>query len=112
MSEVVKIKLSNYGNSLGTRDVACNLRHDALEQIHRGNRVLFDFSDIEIISSGFSDELFGKLYKSLGEKRFYAEVKLNGFSTESSMNLIMLIIKRSLEFRKLSEESKPGLSTP
>lgn len=105
MDKVIKIKLSEHGESLGTRDLAEKLRNEAVSLLKTGNMVLFDFNNIEIISSGFADELFGKLLLEIGGESFRRNVRINGFSSENSMNVIMLIIKRTLNFRMERESS-------
>ena len=77
MSQIHNLKLSQHGKSLGTREMGAKLRKDALDSIRKGNKVLFDFSNIEIISSAFADELFGKLFVELGEMSFKGNVKIN-----------------------------------
>lgn len=50
-----------FGNSLGTRSLGRKIRNSVLEDLRMGNRVVFDFGGVEIISNSFADECFGKL---------------------------------------------------
>jgi hypothetical protein len=84
MSDFKTIKLSDFGKSLGTREFGKELREQVVSFIKGGNRVLFDFSNINIISSAFADELFGKLFVELGESVFKDNIKVNKFDNEEA----------------------------
>lgn len=106
MSNVICMNLLEYGKSLGPREIAAKLRAEALACINRGDRIKFGFKDIEIISSGFADELFGKLFLEIGENEFHNKIKFNGFSTEQNKDVIMSIIKKSITFRRQEMSSE------
>ena len=84
MSNIEVIKLSDYGKSVGTRELGAQIREKALPVIKTSRQILFDFSSISIISSAFADELFGKLYDELGETVFKNHVKVNKFDNEET----------------------------
>lgn len=96
----ITIKLNKYGESLGTREIGGKLREEVLSFIKNGHKVIFDFSDINIISSAFADELFGKLYVSIGENVFKDNIKINNFKDEKAKELIILMINKGIDFRK------------
>ena len=100
MSEMKIIQLNEYGSSMGSRNLGENIRGKALNLIKEGCDVLFDFSGVSIISSAFGDEIFGKLYVEIGEKIFKDKVKVNNFDDEESKKIILLIINKSIAFRK------------
>lgn len=93
------IKFSNFGSSIGSRDFGAQVRHQVKECLSSHRPVTFDFSGIEIISSAFADELFGKLCEDIGLDNFRSNIKINGFSNEDAKQIILLIIKKSLVFR-------------
>lgn len=101
------IKLLQHGKSMGTRELGEKLREAALSIIRSGKDLLFDFTDIDIISSAFADELFGKLFTELGEEAFKKSVKVNKFKNEEAKKIILLIINKSITFRK----TNPRLSS-
>lgn len=106
MSDIETIKLSEYGKSVGTRELGAQIREKVLPLIKINHQILFDFSSISIISSAFADELFGKLYVELGETGFKDYVKVNKFDNEETKKLILLIINKSISFRKDNPTSK------
>jgi|GEM_PF-1338555 len=108
MKKTEIIQLSKFGNSMGTREFGRELREKSLELIKNGAGIIFDFSSINIISSAFADELFGKLFLELGEEAFKNNIRINKFDNEETRNLIILIINKAVDFRKNS----PSINKP
>lgn len=100
MEKIKTINLSDFGKSMGTRELGNKIRNDILSFLKDNSQVLFDFSNIDIISSAFADELFGKLFNEIGEEAFKNKVKINNFSNEEAKKLILLIINKAIAFRK------------
>lgn len=108
MNELKVIKLSDLGQSLGTRELGREIRENALISIKKENaKIFFDFSNVHIISSAFADELFGKLFNDLGRDVFLNNVKINKFTNGEDKKMILLIIKRALEFRNTQAHNTP-----
>lgn len=100
MNEIEAIKLSEYGASLGTRDLGAQLREKSLALIKAGGRIMFDFTNVHVISSGFADELFGKLYIAIGKDIFFSNIKINNFDNVAEKEFIINLIKKSIQFRE------------
>ncbi|MBF0595588.1 MAG: STAS-like domain-containing protein [Candidatus Omnitrophica bacterium] len=94
------IRLADFGQSVGSRDLGGQLRAKVESLIAEGARVLFSFKGITIISSAFADEVFGKLFIELGENKFKESVTVNDFDSPDQKNLIMMIIKKGISFRR------------
>ena len=62
----------NESKSFGTRPAGTPVRKRLinLHHMNEGEKVLIDFKDIEIISSSFADEVFGKLFYEIGPIEF------------------------------------------
>ena len=58
------INFGHIGNSLGTRALGQKLREQIEENLHKGEFVSFDFSNVSSVSHSFADECFGKLLLS------------------------------------------------
>jgi len=100
MEKIKVIKLSDFGKSMGTRELGNEIRNGVLSSLKDNSQVLFDFSNVDIISSAFADELLGKLFNELGEEVFKNKIKINNFSNEETKKLILLIINKAVTFRK------------
>lgn len=57
----MNIKFSEFGSSLGTRDLGAKIRKEIEESIAKDEKVIFDLDGMEIISNSFADECFAKL---------------------------------------------------
>ena len=98
MSEVIQLK--KFGSSMGTRELGESIREKALDAINKGSHVVFDFSGVSIISSAFADEVFGKIFKELGEEVFKNKIRVNHFDDEDSKKIISFLINKSIAFRR------------
>jgi len=96
----VKIKLGEYGESLGPREIGRNICKEAMSDLKEGKKILFSFHNVHLITSGFADELFGELFVQLGEETFRNNIQLNDFDNEKDKDFVINTIKRSLEYRK------------
>jgi hypothetical protein len=55
------IEFKNIGKHLGTRIAGASVREKIIEAIANDESIIFDFTDVEIISNSFADECFAKL---------------------------------------------------
>lgn len=55
------IEFKNIGKQLGTRFAGASLREKIIEAIDNDEIVVFDFTDVEVVSNSFADECFAKL---------------------------------------------------
>lgn len=99
-NDITIIKLSEFGDSVGTRELGNRIRERVSSLIEKGSRVLISFKGISIISSAFADEVFGKLFVKLGEEKFKETIKVNDFDNPEQKNLILLIIQKGISFRR------------
>jgi len=104
VDNVVTIKLSEFGASLGSRELGLQLRDRAEGALKKGEKVLIDFLGVHVISSGFADELFGKLWRSIGRQSFKDNLKINGFDNEQEKKMILSLIQNSINFREKQAE--------
>lgn len=98
MSEIIHLK--DHGSSMGTRELGESIREKAVDAINKGSHVVFSFSGVSIISSAFADELFGKIFKELGEEVFRNKIRINNFDDEDSKKFISFLINKSIAFRR------------
>ena len=60
------IKFENYNKSLGTRKLGELIRNEVEQCLHENHEMILDFRGIDVISSSFADEFFGKLVNKHG----------------------------------------------
>ena len=58
---MVEFKFIEYGTDFGTRDMGQKLRQKLMELIGRGEKVVLDFTGVNVVSNSFADECIAKL---------------------------------------------------
>ena len=92
---IVIINVLEMSNGTGTRKSAEKLRNLTLNIIKNDKKIIvLDFSEVNIVSSSFADELIGKIIKEIGFLAFNQVYRI--INVESS---IAAIINRSVEQR-------------
>ncbi len=57
----MRIEFSHIGKQLSTRVSGASVRKKVIQCIEKNEKVIFDFSEVEIVSNSFADECFAKL---------------------------------------------------
>lgn len=76
-SDDLVFKMSAEAASMGSREAAKAIANK-LENLLRMNpesRITIDFFDVNIVSSSFADEVFGKLFKAMGPLAFMSRIE-------------------------------------
>lgn len=68
-----------------------------LVQMNQGRRVIVDMTDIPLVSSSFADEVFGKLFVTLGPLRFIKAIEMRGTTPTVTALIDRAILQRSRE---------------
>ncbi len=58
---MVEFKFIEYGTDFGTRDMGKKLREKLLPLIKEGDKVVLDFTGVNVVSNSFADECIAKL---------------------------------------------------
>lgn len=58
---MVEFKFIDYGTDFGTRDMGQKLRQKLLALIKEGEKVVLDFTGVNVVSNSFADECIAKL---------------------------------------------------
>lgn len=90
-----------FGSSLGTRFLGLNIRNKILQDLNAGNRVVFDFEGVELISNSFADECFGKLLLNFD---------LNFIKANTTFRNLNKDIVRVVKYAIMERETQPELT--
>ncbi|MDI0267802.1 STAS-like domain-containing protein [Clostridioides difficile] len=85
------IKFLEFGKSLGTRQLGKKIRTDIINSIKKGDKVIFDFNGVSIISNSFADECFGKILEEMD-----LQTLVNNTEFKDTNDNIRIIIKSVL----------------
>lgn len=85
------VKLSDLGNSLGTREEAKRIRDKIMES---SEIVTLDFENISIVSNSFADELLGIIVRDFGFEKLKEKVVLANTNSEVQLTIKKAIVTR------------------
>lgn len=100
----MKIKLSEYGKTLGPRVLGVKIKNEILSKCENETEIEFDLIDLKSLSTGFCKELFGELYIEMGEE-FKSKVKFKIDGAENNERLLK-IINRGISSSIQNRDSK------
>lgn len=58
---MVEFRFIKYGTDFGTRDMGQKLRQKLMRLIHESEKVVLDFTGVNVVSNSFADECIAKL---------------------------------------------------
>lgn len=89
-------QMSNETASLGSREAAkaVAVKLENLLKMNPESKITVDFSEVHIVSSSFADEVFGKLFKSMGPLAFMSRVEFQNVD-----KTVRALIDRSINQR-------------
>jgi hypothetical protein len=79
------IKFADFGETLGTRKLGESIRNEVETQIRLGNKTIFDFNGVDLISNSFADECFGKLVEHFGMEIIKSKTTFANTNSKVSM---------------------------
>ena len=93
--ELIEFRLKEEAESLGSRVAGKKVRTTLRNLIECSEcKINVDFSDINLISSSFADEVFGKLFLELGPIAFSNRVQLSRVETT-----VKLLVEKAISQR-------------
>lgn len=84
---------ASFGSRVAGNPVRIKLEN--LLRMHPSSRITIDLSQVPICSSSFADEVFGKLFVSLGAVQFMQRIELRGLSSTIQSLIDRAILQRS-----------------
>ena len=91
-------KVGEHAEGTGTRDSAIRVKNEILNILGEEQKpITLDFTDVEVISSSFSDELLAKLFLSLGLFQFNNLIKIKGLDKSQQNILQRSVLQRIIE---------------
>lgn len=88
------IKLSDFGENLGTRFVGELVRKAIDEALLGSEKVKVDFSGVSRVTHSFADEVFGSLTTDLGLDVFRTRLEVVGISNDIQALLRFVVSER------------------
>ena len=80
---MVEFKFLDYGTDFGTRDMGQKLRQELLALINAGEKVILDFTGVNVVSNSFADECIAKLLLEMPLDELKCHTTLNPLAERS-----------------------------
>lgn len=91
------IELKRFDKMLLTRDRGERVRTKAERALAAGQDVVFDFSEVDVVTPSFADEVFGDLAVALGKESLRARIRVVHASKEVRHLLAVVVANRLRE---------------
>lgn len=90
----------NYGNQLGTRVLGARVRQSLLETILSNNKVVLDFTGVDVVSNAFADECIAKLLMEMSLADLKEKTTFAGLNELAKMNIALALKRRQISMNR------------
>ena len=104
-SENILVKASDICKTFGSRQSGIEARNYITNLIksYPSNKIVIDLTGVNIVSSSFADEVFGKLFVQLGPMRYMRQLIIHNTCSE-----VETVVDRAITFRSRSGLDQQG----
>ena len=100
---MVEFKFIEYGTDFGTRDMGQKLRQKLLKLINTGEKVVLDFTGVNVVSNSFADECIAKLLLEMPLNELKRHTTFRGLNTLAERSVLIALQRR---YKVISESIK------
>ena len=93
---MVEFRFIDYGTDFGTRDMGQKLRQKLLALIESGEKVILDFTGVNVVSNSFADECLAKLLLIMPLAELKAHTTFKGLNPVASQSVLTALQRRHL----------------
>ena len=86
----------DYGENLGTRPLGRQVRERLMPLLEGGERVVLDFTGVNVVSNSFADECIAKLLISMSLAELKAHTTFRGLNPVASESVLTALQRRHL----------------
>ena len=91
---MVEFKFIEYGTDFGTRDMGQKLRLKLLDLIKSGQKVILDFTGVNVVSNSFADECIAKLLIEMPLDELKRHTTFRGLNPLAERNVLVALQRR------------------
>ena len=100
---MVEFKFIEYGTDFGTRDMGQKLRLKLLDLIKSGQKVILDFTGVNVVSNSFADECIAKLLIEMPLDELKRHTTFRGLNPLAERS-VLVALQRSYKFMNEPKE--------
>ena len=91
---MVEFKFIEYGTDFGTRDMGQKLRQKLLALINNGEKVVLDFTGVNVVSNSFADECLAKLLLEMPLDKLKRHTTFRGLNPLAERSVLVALQRR------------------
>ena len=91
---MVEFKFIEYGTDFGTRDMGQKLRLKLLPLIKGNEKVVLDFTGVNVVSNSFADECIAKLLLEMPLDELKKRTTFQGLNTMAERSILVALQRR------------------
>ena len=91
---MVDFKFLDYGTDFGTRDMGQKLRQKLLALINAGEKVVLDFTGVNVVSNAFADECIAKLLLEMPLDELKRQTTFRGLNPLAERSVLVALQRR------------------
>ena len=93
---MVIFSFRKYGENLGTRPLGTRVREQLLTMIEQNERVVLDFTGVNVVSNSFADECIAKLLLTMPLSELKSRTTFRGLNPIASESVLTALRRRHL----------------
>lgn len=93
---MVTFSFREYGENLGTRPLGKRVREQLLPLIEQNERVILDFTGVNVVSNSFADECIAKLLLTMSLTELKNRTTFRGLNSIASESVLTALRRRHL----------------
>lgn len=93
---MVTFSFREYGENLGTRPLGKRVREQLLHTIEQNERVVLDFTGVNVVSNSFADECIAKLLLTMSLAELKSRTTFRGLNPIASESVLTALRRRHL----------------
>lgn len=91
---MVEFKFIDYGTDFGTRDMGQKLRQKLLAMIKTDEKVVLDFTGVNVVSNSFADECIAKLLLEMPLDELKRHTTFRGLNPLAERSVLVALQRR------------------
>ena len=93
---MVTFSFREYGENLGTRPLGKRVREQLIPLLEQGERVVLDFTGVNVVSNSFADECIAKLLLTMPLSELKSRTTFRGLNPIASESVLTALQRRHL----------------
>ena len=93
---MVTFNFKEFGENLGTRPLGKRVREQLLPMIEQNERVVLDFTGVNVVSNSFADECIAKLLLTMPLSELKSRTTFRGLNPIASESVLTALRRRHL----------------